>query len=66
MVDWQLMEDQWWFNNTSADPDRKERRMAELLVHQRVPWSTMLGIATRSEARSRQVSLAFQVIRVRH
>lgn len=55
IVDWPLMEGRW-FNNTSEDPDRKERRMAEFLVHGLVPWGAILGIAASTEARTGQVS----------
>jgi hypothetical protein len=42
MVGWRVMEDQMW-NNTPEEPDRMERRMAELLVYQEVPWAAFLG-----------------------
>jgi ssDNA thymidine ADP-ribosyltransferase, DarT len=38
VVDWEVMNATLWAN-TADDPDRKRRRMAELLVHQRVPMS---------------------------
>jgi hypothetical protein len=52
-VDWVLMEQQMW-NNTPSEPDRMERRMAEFLVYQHVPWDAFLGVATFDKARSEQ------------
>lgn len=53
LVDWPLMEGKW-FHDTPDEPDRTERRMAELLVHGHVPWSAISGVGTRSDARSQQ------------
>jgi len=41
-VDWELMKAKYW----ARQEDGKERRMAECLVHQQVPWSaiTMIGV----------------------
>ncbi len=55
-VDWELM-DSRWFSDTPQKPDRKERRMAEFLVHGTVPWAAFVGIAAQSPAMSRQPSL---------
>jgi hypothetical protein len=52
-IDWPLMKSQWW-NNTDDEPDRKERRMAECLAHQSVPWEGFL--ATKTQAGADQVS----------
>lgn len=49
VVDWDLMEARSW-NNTEAEPDRMERRMAELLVHERVPFEAISGVAVRTDA----------------
>ncbi len=46
-VDWELMEDRWW-HDSPEDPDRMNRRMAEFLVHERVPWKVFIGLAARS------------------
>lgn len=54
LVDWPLMEAGYWASDT-ADPDRERRRMAELLVHRRLPLSAVAGFATRTEERARQV-----------
>jgi hypothetical protein len=48
MVDWAVMRARIW-SNTAEDPDRMRRRMAEFLVHERVPLRCMAGIAVRTE-----------------
>lgn len=62
-VDWELMEARMW-NNTSTEPDRMERRMAELLVHRHVPWSAITGVVTRTKKRSGQASAALATVGV--
>jgi hypothetical protein len=48
-VDWPLMKQRYWFD-TAEYPDRKERRMAECLVHQVVPWEAFTDVVLKSEA----------------
>ena len=68
LIDWPLMEQRMW-HNTTAEPDRMERRMAEFLVHHHVPWEALLGVVTYDEGRSEQavhllgnVDVATQVV----
>lgn len=53
-VDWDLMDATWW-NDSEDYPDRMERRMAECLVHGRVPWEAILAIGTIDEQRAGSV-----------
>lgn len=54
LIDWHLMRQTMW-NNTVQEPDRKERRMAECLVHNHVPWAALTGIHVRTRQRRDQV-----------
>lgn len=47
-VDWPLMRQKVW-RKTEDDPDRPERRAAECLVHDRVPWPAFTFIATKTQ-----------------
>jgi len=53
-IDWELMNATMW-TNTSEDGDRKARRAAECLVHDRVPPEAIVGIATQSDERMSDV-----------
>jgi hypothetical protein len=55
MVDWEVMHAQRW-NNTAEDGDRMRRRMAEFLVHERLPIGCVAGIAVRTDAMKEQVN----------
>lgn len=52
-VDWQIMRATMW-NNTVEEPDRMERRMAECLVHEVVPWEAFTELHVRSDVRQAQ------------
>ena len=47
-IDWELMEARNWAN-TLDEPDRMEKRMAELLVHRHVPWQVIHRVVTKDE-----------------
>ena len=50
MVDWELMEARYW-HNTEEDPARRERRMAECLVHCSVPWTMITEVHVHTDSR---------------
>lgn len=47
LVDWELMRQRDWYD-TPQQPDRKERRMAEALVHRSVPWAAFGAVVARA------------------
>jgi len=47
VVDWEVMRARMW-NNTADDPDRMRRRMAEFLVHERLPVSHLTHVVVRN------------------
>jgi ssDNA thymidine ADP-ribosyltransferase, DarT len=47
-IDWEVMVAQQWAN-TTEDGSRMQRRMAEFLVHQRVPWDAFTHVVTCSD-----------------
>ena len=47
-VDWDVMKVRYW-NNTNADPDRKERRQAEFLVKTSVAWRAIIEIGVYNQ-----------------
>jgi hypothetical protein len=60
-VDWELMEGKWW-NNTAAEPDRMERRMAEFLIHGSVPWGAFVGVGAKSDEGCRRVEAVLATV----
>ena len=58
-VDWDLMKAQYW-TNTEHDPDRKERRQAEFLIHKIVPWELVFGIGVYDDEMLEKVKAAIR------
>ncbi|MEX0698289.1 MAG: DUF4433 domain-containing protein [Acidimicrobiia bacterium] len=56
LVDWTLQQQQYW-HDTDAEPDRMERRMCEFLVHERFPVELILGIVVIDEEMMERVSV---------
>lgn len=54
IIDWTLMEARIG-RDTDDEPDRRERRMAECLVHRRVPWDAFQYVGAYSQALAREV-----------
>lgn len=46
-IDWDIMKSKHWCD-TNQDPDRKRKRQAEFLVHNKVPWSLILFIGVKN------------------
>lgn len=57
-VDWPLMRARMW-NNTLADGERMERRMAEFLVLGEVPFRLVTRVAVRSDEHKARVERLF-------
>jgi hypothetical protein len=53
-VDLSIMPGRYWAN-TNSDPDRKRRRQAEFLVHERFPWECVRAIGVLTEEARRRV-----------
>ncbi|MEV0630979.1 type II toxin-antitoxin system toxin DNA ADP-ribosyl transferase DarT [Nonomuraea wenchangensis] len=53
-IDWEIMAAHYWFN-TPEDGSRMQRRMAELLVHELVAWSSFSHVYTRDAAMAERV-----------
>ena len=54
VIDWQVMRGRMW-NNTAEDPDRMRRRMAEFLVYERLPVSSVTEVVVRTQGMKEQM-----------
>lgn len=56
-IDWDLMLSRYW-HDTLSQPDRKERRMAECLVHQVVPWAAFDEVVAKNDSTAEEARVA--------
>ena len=61
LIDWDLMRATMW-NNDDAHPDRMERRMAECLVHERVPWAAFTEVVAKTTECAQQARAAMATV----
>lgn len=54
-IDWPLMRERYW-PDTAEYPDRRERRMAECLVHRLVEPTGIAGVVAKTEVVARRVT----------
>ena len=47
-LDWQTIKLRYWAD-TPEDPARKEKKQAEFLIHEKLPWEQIYGIAVNNE-----------------
>lgn len=47
-LDWKTIQLKYWAN-TPDDPARKEKKQAEFLIHQKLSWNQIYGIAVNNE-----------------
>jgi len=63
LPDWEVIESGEWAS-TDHDPDRKERKQAEFLVHNYVPLDCVKGIAVYSERYRKEVAEQLQAYKM--
>lgn len=47
-LDWKTIKLRYW-QNTPEDPARKEKKQAEFLIYEKLPWDHIYGIAVKNE-----------------
>jgi hypothetical protein len=47
-LDWQTIKLKYWADTPDA-PDRKEKKQAEFLIHEKLPWAQIYGIAVNNQ-----------------
>lgn len=62
IIDWELMGSPDWANDQERDPERKQRRQAEFLVHRQLPCELITTLAVRNAAGARRVLAALEAV----